>query len=162
MMSRTTDLWRRRSSRAAATVVSPSTSPHDVIGRFVVTIVESAADLSAMLAEAVRQATTGRPAPVALIVPENVLDEEPPAYPARVKAAVARFRQRLTAEVRSLRGCNALMVIITLNPIIRGWAAYYRGVVSKEVFATVDEHLWRLTYRWALRWPVFFACRLRG
>jgi len=35
--------------------------------------------------------------------------------------------------------------------IIRGWAAYYRGVVSKEVFATVDEHLWRLTYRWALR-----------
>ena len=36
------------------------------------------------------------------------------------KAAVARFRQRLTAEVRSLRGSGALMVIITLNPIIRG------------------------------------------
>jgi len=35
--------------------------------------------------------------------------------------------------------------------IIRGWAAYYRGVVSKEVFATVDDHLWRVTYRWALR-----------
>ena len=32
-----------------------------------------------------------------------------------------------------------------------GWAAYYRGVVSKEVFTTVDDHLWRLTYRWALR-----------
>jgi len=67
------------------------------------------------------------------------------------KAAVARFRQRLTAEVRSLRGSGAMMVIITLNPIIRGWAAYYRGVVSKEVFATVDDHLWQLTYRWALR-----------
>ena len=40
MMSRTTDLCRRRSRRAAATVVSPSTSPHGVIGRFVVTIVE--------------------------------------------------------------------------------------------------------------------------
>lgn len=67
------------------------------------------------------------------------------------KAAVTRFRQRLTTEVRSLRGANALTVIITLNPIIRGWAAYYRGVVSKEVFTTVDDHLWRLTYRWALR-----------
>lgn len=67
------------------------------------------------------------------------------------KAAVTRFRQRLTAEMRSLRGTNAMAVITTLNPIIRGWAAYYRGVVSKEVFSTVDDHLWRLTYRWALR-----------
>jgi RNA-directed DNA polymerase len=66
-------------------------------------------------------------------------------------AAVRRFRERLTTEVRSLRGSNASMVIIRLNPIIRGWAAYYRSVVSKEVFSTVDDHLWQLTYRWALR-----------
>ncbi len=52
------------------------------------------------------------------------------------KTAVTRFRQRLTAEVRSLRGSSALMVIVRLNPIIRGWAAYYRSVVSKEVFST--------------------------
>jgi len=66
-------------------------------------------------------------------------------------AAVRRFRERLTAEVRSLRGSNALMVITTLNPIIRGWAAYYRSVVSKKVFSAVDDHLWQSTYRWALR-----------
>ena len=66
-------------------------------------------------------------------------------------AAVRRFRERLTAEVRSLRGSNSLMVIITLNPIIGGWAAYHRSVVSKKVFTTVDGHLWQLTYRWALR-----------
>src|SRR5664280_899614 len=48
-------------------------------------------------------------------------------------------------------GRNASMVIIRLNPIIRGWAAYYRSVVSKKVFTTVDDHLWQLTYRWALR-----------
>lgn len=66
-------------------------------------------------------------------------------------AAVRRFRERLTTEVRSLRGSNASMVIIRLNPIIRGWAAYYRSVVSKKVFTTVDDHLWQLTYRWALR-----------
>jgi RNA-directed DNA polymerase len=66
-------------------------------------------------------------------------------------AAVKRFRERLSAEVRALRGANAMAVITTLNPVIRGWAAYYRSVVSKEVFATVDRHLWQLTYRWALR-----------
>lgn len=66
-------------------------------------------------------------------------------------AAVKRIKARLAAEVRSLRGANAIAVIRRLNPIIRGWAAYYRGVVSKEVFATLDHHLWQHTYRWALR-----------
>jgi RNA-directed DNA polymerase len=65
--------------------------------------------------------------------------------------AVQRIRKRLTAELRALRGSNAAAVISTLNPIIRGWAAYYRSVVSKEVFATIDHYLWRDTYRWALR-----------
>jgi RNA-directed DNA polymerase len=42
-----------------------------------------------------------------------------------------------------------MAVIAWLNPIIRGWAAYYRGVVSSKVFAALDHHLWWLTYRWA-------------
>lgn len=66
-------------------------------------------------------------------------------------AAVKRIRQRLAGEVRSLRGTNAEAVIRRLNPIIRGWAAYYRSVVSKQVFSTVDNHVWQHTYRWALR-----------
>jgi RNA-directed DNA polymerase len=66
-------------------------------------------------------------------------------------SAVKRIRERLAAELRSLRGANALAVIRRLNPIIRGWAAYYRSVVSKEVFASIDQHLWRHTYGWALR-----------
>jgi len=65
--------------------------------------------------------------------------------------AVQRIRKRLTAELRALRGSNAAAVISSLNPIIRGWAAYYRGVVSKEVFAAIDHYLWQDTYRWALR-----------
>jgi RNA-directed DNA polymerase len=66
-------------------------------------------------------------------------------------AAVTRIRQRLAAEVRSLRGTNADAVIRRLNPIIWGWAAYYRSVVSKEMFTAIDHHLWRQLYGWALR-----------
>ena len=44
-------------------------------------VVGSAAELPSMLAEALRQATSGRPAPVALIIPENVLDEAAPKNP---------------------------------------------------------------------------------
>lgn len=66
-------------------------------------------------------------------------------------AAVKRIRERIATEVHSLRGANAEAVIWRLNPIIRGWSAYYRCGVSKEVFSAVDHHLWRHLYGWALR-----------
>ena len=44
------------------------------------------------------------------------------------KVAVARIRARLTVEMKALRGHNAQRVLIRLNPIIRGWSAYYRHV----------------------------------
>jgi RNA-directed DNA polymerase len=66
-------------------------------------------------------------------------------------AAIRRVRERLAAEIRSLRGDNAVAVIARLNPIIRGWAAYYRGAVSGAVFNALDAYVWKLTYRWALR-----------
>jgi RNA-directed DNA polymerase len=65
------------------------------------------------------------------------------------KAAVRRIRERLRTELRSLRGSNAPTVIRRLNPIIRGWAAYYRTQVSAERFGALDDYLWRLTYKWA-------------
>ena len=65
------------------------------------------------------------------------------------KAAVRRIRERLRDEIRSLRGTNAQAVIARLNPVIRGWSAYYRTVVSSEVFAALDHYLWKLTHKWA-------------
>lgn len=65
------------------------------------------------------------------------------------KAALRRIRERLATEMRALRGANAAAVLARLNPIIRGWAAYYRTVVSSEAFKALDTHLWRLTYKWA-------------
>ena len=65
------------------------------------------------------------------------------------KAAVKRIRERLSAEMRALRGHNAQMVLIRLNPVIRGWSAYYRHCVSARVFNELDDHVWKLTYKWA-------------
>ena len=42
-----------------------------------------------------------------------------------------------------------MAVIAKLNPIIRGWAAYYRTVVSTRTFTALDDYLWKLTYKWA-------------
>ena len=65
------------------------------------------------------------------------------------KAAMQRHRERLAAEMLALRGSNATAVISRLNPIIRGWSAYYRSVVSSREFSKLDTHLWSLTYKWA-------------
>jgi RNA-directed DNA polymerase len=67
------------------------------------------------------------------------------------KAAIRRLRERLASEMRILRGSNAAAVIAVLTPVIRGWAAYYRTVVSSKVFHSLDTYLWRLTFKWA-RW----------
>jgi len=39
----------------------------------------------------------------------------------------------------------------TINPIVRGWSAYYRTVVSSAAFGTLDAYMWKLTYKWAKR-----------
>lgn len=65
------------------------------------------------------------------------------------KAAIRRIRSRLAGEMRTLRGSNAKAVLTTIVPITRGWSAYYRGVVSKEVFTSLDDYMWKLTYKWA-------------
>ena len=61
------------------------------------------------------------------------------------KAAIQRIRERLRTELRALRGTNAAAVIAKINPIIRGWPACYRGVISSRTFASLDNHLWALT-----------------
>ncbi|MFJ3190193.1 group II intron reverse transcriptase/maturase [Streptomyces halstedii] len=67
------------------------------------------------------------------------------------REAVRRIRQRLGTEMRALNGANAAAVLHRLNPIIRGWAAYYRSVVSSEVFAFLDDYMWKRAYKWAIR-----------
>jgi RNA-directed DNA polymerase len=65
------------------------------------------------------------------------------------RAAVRRHRERLAAEMKALRGANVAAVLQRLNPIIRGWSAYYRTVVSSRAFAGLDHYMWALSYKWA-------------
>jgi len=65
------------------------------------------------------------------------------------KAAIKRFRKRLATEMRALRGTNVEAVIARMSPITRGWAAYYRSVVSGRVFTSLDTYMWTLQYKWA-------------
>jgi RNA-directed DNA polymerase len=66
-------------------------------------------------------------------------------------AAVRKHRQKLADEMRRLRGSNAVAVIATLNPVIRGWTACHRSMASSKAFHTLGNHMWQLTYKWARR-----------
>lgn len=57
----------------------------------------------------------------------------------------------MKAEVVALNGANERAVILKLTPIVRGWSAYYRTVVSKRTFDALDHYVFKLTYRWAKR-----------
>ena len=43
------------------------------------------------------------------------------------------------------------VVIRHLNPILTGWANYYRHGVSKQVFAFIDDQIWTMLWKWCLR-----------
>ena len=40
---------------------------------------------------------------------------------------------------------------MALSPVIRGWCNYYRHAVAKRTFCVLDDHMWRITYKWAKR-----------
>ena len=63
--------------------------------------------------------------------------------------AIKRFRNRLAQEFHALRGFNIAAVLAKIVPIVRGWVAYYRTVVSARVFSALTAYLWKLTYKWA-------------
>jgi RNA-directed DNA polymerase len=67
------------------------------------------------------------------------------------KAAVRQVKRKLAEQMRRLRGQNVSAVLAAICPITRGWASFYRSVVSKKTFNSLDDYLWKLTYKWARR-----------
>jgi RNA-directed DNA polymerase len=53
--------------------------------------------------------------------------------------------------VRDHKATSQTALLIALNPIIRGWATYYRTVVANEIFASCDYRLMSTLQYWAGR-----------
>ncbi|MEG3900347.1 MULTISPECIES: group II intron reverse transcriptase/maturase [unclassified Microcoleus] len=67
------------------------------------------------------------------------------------KKKVLAFCKRLGEEIKNLSGVEQEVLIKKLNPILRGFANYYKGVVSKETFSYISYRLWQYLWRWAKR-----------
>jgi RNA-directed DNA polymerase len=67
------------------------------------------------------------------------------------KKKVLAFCKRLGEEIKNLSSVEQEVLIKKLNPILRGFAYYYKGVVSKETFGYIHHRIWQYLWRWAKR-----------
>jgi RNA-directed DNA polymerase len=62
--------------------------------------------------------------------------------------AIKRHTADIKKRVRKLRGAPQEKLIKDLNPVIRGWANYYRTVVSSRVYHECDNILYYQLVQW--------------
>ena len=66
-------------------------------------------------------------------------------------ASVQRFLRKLREVIKGSAMMRQDELIGRLNPLLRGWANYYRHVVSKHTFGKVSCAMWQSLWRWARR-----------
>jgi RNA-directed DNA polymerase len=67
------------------------------------------------------------------------------------KEAIIRHTKEVKQRIKELRPNSQAELIGALNPIIRGWSAYYSTVVSSVVFTKCDDVLYHQLIRWINR-----------
>ena len=67
------------------------------------------------------------------------------------KKKVLTFCKQIGEEIKNLSSVEQFVLIKKLNPILRGFANYYKGVVSKETFGYISHRVWQYLWRWAKR-----------
>ena len=78
------------------------------------------------------------------------------------KNSIQSFKDKIKAIIKSSRGIPAHALIRKLNPVIRGWSNYHKGICSKKPFNRLETFIWWQVRRWAKyqhgnknRWWIF-------
>ena len=67
------------------------------------------------------------------------------------KESIQDVQKKLKELWRKVQGTNAQAVVGQLNPVIRGWANYFRTAVAKEIFSSLDRWMFYKADRHARR-----------
>jgi RNA-directed DNA polymerase len=67
------------------------------------------------------------------------------------RKAVIGFLRRVRGLIKANRTATQADLIATLNPLLRGWANFYRHAVAKEIFRAMDDQIWKAIWRWVQR-----------
>ncbi len=67
------------------------------------------------------------------------------------KEKVLKHLRAIRSYLDAHKQAPAVRVIKELNPVIRGWANYYRHSAAKKVFSKVRHAQWQMLWNWAKR-----------
>ena len=67
------------------------------------------------------------------------------------KANVKAHLDKICEIINGNKTAKQTNLIRLLNPVLRGWANYHSHVVAKKTFARVDDGIWSMLWRWAVR-----------
>jgi RNA-directed DNA polymerase len=67
------------------------------------------------------------------------------------KSKVKILRQKISQSITSALGLTQEALLRKLNPLLRGWANYYRNGAANRTFSNLDYHANRILWRWAGR-----------
>jgi len=65
------------------------------------------------------------------------------------KDSVRSFKEKIKAVFKNNRGIPAHGLIRLLNPVIRGWSNYHKGICAKHIFAKLGTFMYWQLKRWA-------------
>ena len=64
-------------------------------------------------------------------------------------SSIAAVKEKVRAICKAGASHTQTDLIRHLNPLIRGWANYYRHVVSSRAFNDIDYAIWKAIWKWA-------------
>jgi RNA-directed DNA polymerase len=67
------------------------------------------------------------------------------------KSSVKSLHEKIRLCIHSALGLSQQALLLKLNPLIRGWASYYRHGASKRTFTRLDRHIFWCLWCWAKR-----------
>lgn len=63
---------------------------------------------------------------------------------------VKALKERLREIFANSTNLNSYTLVNQVNPILRGWAEYYKISSASGIFSELSELVWRLQFGWAL------------
>ncbi len=67
------------------------------------------------------------------------------------KEKVLKHKEQVAEICSQMKAASQDALIKRLNPVIRGWANYYRYINSSQTFSELDSYLWQKLWRWSCR-----------
>jgi RNA-directed DNA polymerase len=67
------------------------------------------------------------------------------------KRKVQILRDKIRRLMQAALGLSPEALLRQLNPLLRGWANYYRNGAAKATFGKLDHYVWRKLWRWMSR-----------